>query len=562
MIDASRRTFLTGVGGLALAGVGSTAGRATASSRRQGSRTAPGTVSSEMSDLESVVEETLASQLGDAAPGATVAIVNGDEIALAKGYGHADVETGRRMDRKETATRIGSVSKLVTWTAVMQGVQDGVLELDADVNRYLEDSAVTIPDTYATSVTLRHLGTHTAGFSVVPNPGVVTNSKALTDLETALFEDQPDRIRPPDEAVAYSNWGATLAGHIVAEAYDTTFEEYVQSNIFDPLGMKHSTFGQPVPADHPGDLAAPHDSSGDEITRADPVYINWGPAGSMSATALDMAAFMRAHLGHETDAILKNETMATMHSRQYGRHPAVNGLRYGFFEYGPPSGSYIGHSGGTVYYTAWLGLLPEHDVGVFIGFNGLGDPVTPAAEILTEYDLFAESATPDPTTSRASRERAEAVAGEYKSTATAFENDWRQVVGLLSRLSVDATDDGGLVTQTTGGDAVEWVETEPYVYHERNGDDVLAVDVANGRVTQLHLNSQPSAAFLPVTTPNQREVTLGAVGAAVGGSALSLVGWAGASGWRRLGRFRSGGGSGSTADDDTPQPEYNKEGSK
>ncbi|ELZ49056.1 beta-lactamase [Halorubrum californiense DSM 19288] len=515
-----------------------------------------------MSDLESVVEETLASQLGDAAPGATVAIVNSDEIALAKGYGHADVETGRRIDKKATATRIGSVSKLVTWTAVMQGVQDGVLELDADVNSYLEDSPVTIPDTYANPVTLRHLGTHTAGFSVVPNPGLVTNSEALPRLETALVEDQPDRIRPPDEAVAYSNWGATLAGHIVAEAYDTTFEEYVQSNIFDPLGMKHSTFDQPVPADHPGNLAAPHDSSGDGITRADPVYINWRPAGSMSATALDMAAFMQAHLGYGTDAILNSETMATMHSRQYGRHPAVNGLRYGFFEYGSPSTSYIGHSGGTVYYTAWLGLLPDHDVGVFIGFNGPGDPITPAAEILAEYDLFAESLTPDPTTGRASRERAEAVVGEYKSTGSSFENDWRQVLGLLSRLSVDATDDGGLVTQTMGGDAVEWVETEPYVYHERNGDDVLAVDVVDGRVRQLYLNSQPSTAFLPVTTPNQRAVTLGAVGAAVGGSALSLAGWAGASGWRRLNRSGSGGDSKSTATDETTQPDSGEEGSQ
>lgn len=519
-------------------------------------------MSPELSDLESVVEETLASQLGEAAPGATVAIVNGDNIALAKGYGRADVETGRRMHRKETATRIGSVSKLVTWTAVMQGVQDGVLDLDADVNRYLEDSAVSIPDTYADPVTLRHLGTHTAGFSFVPNPGIVTNSKALTDLETALVEDQSDRIRPPGEAVAYSNWGATLAGHIVAEAYDTTFEEYVQSNIFGPLGMNHSTFGQPVPADHPGDLAAPHDSSGEGITRADPVYINWGPAGSMSATAVDMAAFMQAHLGYRTNAILNGETMATLHGQQYGRHPAVNGMRYGFFEYGPPSGSYIGHSGGTVYYTAWLGLLPDHDVGVFIGFNGLGDPVTPAADILSEYGLFAESPTPDPTTGRASRERAEAVAGEYKSTSISSANDWRQVLGLLNRLSVDATDDGGLVTQTMGGDAVEWVETEPYVYHERNGDDVLAVDATDGRVTQLYLNSQPSTTFLPVTTVEQREVTLGAVGAAAGGSALSLVGWAGVSGWQRLSRLRSGGDNGSTADEETPQPTPDKEGSQ
>ncbi|QAU14432.1 class A beta-lactamase-related serine hydrolase [Halorubrum sp. BOL3-1] len=515
-----------------------------------------------MSDLESVVEEVLASRLGDATPGATVAVVDGDEIALAKGYGRADVETGRRMHRWDTPTRIGSVLKLVTWTAVMQGVRDGVLELDADVNRYLEDSAVTVPDTYADPVTLRHLGTHTAGFSVVPNPGIVTNSNALTSLETALVDAQPERIRPPGEAVAYSNWGATLAGHIVAEAYDTTFEEYVASNVFEPLGMTHSTFSQPVPADHPGDLAAPHDSSGDEITRADPVYINWRPAGSMSATALDMAAFIQAHLGYGADAILSRETMATMYSEQYGRHPAVNGWRYGFHEHGAPTGSYIGHSGGTVYYTAWLGLLPEHEIGVFVGFNGLANPVDAADEILAECELLPDFTTPDPTTGQASRERAETVAGEYESTASLFEGNWRQVLGLLSRLSVEAADDGGLITTTVSGDSTEWIEVEPYVYHERDGDDILAADVTDGRVTQLYLNSQPTATFLPVTTLDQQEVTLGTVGASVAGSALSLVGWMGAAGWRRLSRYRSDGDGGSTTDEEADRSDSVTEGSQ
>lgn len=314
--------------------------------------------------------------------------------------------------------------------------------------------------------------------------------------------------------------------------------------------MDHSTFDQPVSGDHPVDLAAPHDPSGEAIERTDPVYINWRPAGSMSATATDMAVFMQAHLGHGTDALFDDETMETMHGKQYGRHPAVNGWRYGFYEHGHPDGNYIGHGGATIYYTSWLGVLPDHDVGVFVGFNsrGTASPVDVADEILAEYDLLPETTTPEPTTGATSRERAETLAGEYESLASSPRHGKLQVFGLLSRLFVEATDDGGLVTETMASGPTEWVETEPYVYHERDGDNVLAADVVDGRVEALYVNSQPQTTFEPVASHERRTVTLGAVGGSLAGFGLSLAGWAGLGGWRRLKRRRSGG------DDDPASP--------
>ncbi|MFC7251769.1 serine hydrolase domain-containing protein [Halomicroarcula sp. GCM10025324] len=120
---------------------------------------------SDRAETEAWVDETMAHQLeAYHIPGAAVVIVSDGEVVLAKGYGYADLESQRPVDADETVFSVGSTGKLVTWTAVMQGVEEDRLELDDDVNDYLTDSAVTVPDTYAQPVTLEHLGTHSAGF--------------------------------------------------------------------------------------------------------------------------------------------------------------------------------------------------------------------------------------------------------------------------------------------------------------------------------------------------------------------------------------------------------------
>jgi hypothetical protein len=196
-------------------------------------------------------------------------------------------------------------------------------------------------------------------------------------------------------------------------------------------------------------------------------------------------------------------------------------------------------------------LLPNRDVGVFVGFNSRGSasPIDVADEILAECDLLPEETTPDPATGAASRERATTLAGEYESLASAPRNSRLQILGVLSRLTVEATDDGGLVTRTMGGEPTEWVETDPYVYHEREGEDVLAADVVDGRVESLCLNSQPTTTFKPVATHERQAVTLGTVGGSLAAFGLSLAGWTGLGAWRRLKRRRSG------RDEDPAPPE-------
>lgn len=502
------------------------------------------TVFDDPDELERLVDDAIAEQRTEHdVPGATVAVVEGDETVLAKGYGEADVETGTPVRANETAFMVGSVGKLVTWTAVMQGVEDGTLDLDEDVNTYLEDSAVEVPETYDEPVTLRHLGTHTAGFDTAINPGVVEDPDDVGSLERALVENRPERIRQPGERVSYSNYGAMLAGHVVAEAHDTTFEEYVRAEVFGPLGMDHSTFAQPVPDDRPGDLAAPHAPTTDGVERADRAYIDWRPAGSMSAIGPDMARFMRAHLGDGAVAdarVLEPETVEAMHDVHHERHPAVNDLRYGFYEYGPAEADLIAHSGGTLHETSLLVLAPEDDVGIFVAYNVRNEGARPhdvVDEILEAYDLQPEVEAPVHADGDGARARAETVAGEYRDSRAPATGP-TQVAGLLMRFSLEATDDGRLVSDALGAPEREWVETEPYVYREVDGHDVLAADVENGDVAALHRSSVPVVTYAPVPVHERATVVGGAVAVALIGFALSLLGWAGRAAWRRRSRRR------------------------
>ncbi len=114
-------------------------------------------------DLEAFLDGVLAAEMrSHSIASATVSVVKDGELFFAKGYGYADRESRRPVDPERTLFRPGSISKLFTWTAVMQLVEQGKIDLDADVNEYLTD--FRIPDTFPEPITMEHLMTHTPGF--------------------------------------------------------------------------------------------------------------------------------------------------------------------------------------------------------------------------------------------------------------------------------------------------------------------------------------------------------------------------------------------------------------
>lgn len=181
--------------------------------------------------------------IGDVA-GATVSIVKDDSLLLTRAYGLADVAKQIPVSAQDTLFRPASISKLFTWTAVMQQVEAGKLDLDHDINEYLD---FKIEGYGGQPIKLRHLMTHTAGFEESLLDLLVDKIEDVKPLGEALKHSIPARIYPPGTVPAYSNYGAALAGYIVSRVSGVPYEQYIEDHIFEPLHMEHSTFRQTLP---------------------------------------------------------------------------------------------------------------------------------------------------------------------------------------------------------------------------------------------------------------------------------------------------------------------------
>lgn len=470
--------------------------------------------------------------------GATVAVVDGDST-VAKGYGYSDAAAGEPVDAEETLFRIGSVSKLFTWTAAMQAVERGDLDVDTDVNEYLDE--IEVADAYSEPVTLGHLATHTAGFEDRVRGTFVTGPDALEPLETMLREEQPARVRPPGRLPAYSNYGAALAGHLAAEASGDTFESAVEHAIFDPLDMQQSTFDQPVPERLRTDLSEGHVPDGDGFRAGEFEYVGLPPTGSMSATATDVAKFVRAHLqGGATDdgRILESESVDAMHRRRFTGNDRLNGMCFGFYELSRNGVRIVGHAGDTELFHSLLVLLPDHDVGLFVSYNSPGG-VQARREFL---DAFVDQYYPSDARTQADPdgrpERASELTGTYRSIRMPYTTS-EKLVGATDTVSVSVDDRGRLVTTSALSGTQRWVEREPLYFEEVGGSDALAFDETDGDVTHLFFGSRPPTAYSRIATWEEPLVH----GAVLAVSLLvflsALLGWPAAAAWRHY-RGRTG----------------------
>jgi len=235
-------------------------------------------------DVEAFLDGLVPLQIKeDDVAGVTISVVKDGKLLFAKGYGYADVEKKKPVSPQETLFRPGSISKLFTWTAVMQLFEQGKLDLDRDVNEYLD---YKIPDAFGKPITLKNIMTHTPGFEEQIKDLFLTDS-TKPNLGQYLKTHIPARIYPPGTVPAYSNYATTVAGYIVERISGKPFDEYVAENILKPLNMTRSTFTQPLPSE-----LAPLMSSGYRLGSAEAgpfEVINAFPAGSLSSSATDMA---------------------------------------------------------------------------------------------------------------------------------------------------------------------------------------------------------------------------------------------------------------------------------
>jgi CubicO group peptidase (beta-lactamase class C family) len=299
-------------------------------------------------------------------PGAVLAVVRNGRIDFARGYGFANLEHRIPVDAERTMFRVASVSKLFTATAAMQLVEQGRLDLDADVNRTLR--RFQVPLAYGKPVTLFELLTHTAGFDESNLARKAHRAGDVESLGAYLARRLPPRIRPPGDVLVYSNHGMALAGYLVEVASGLPFERCVRERIFAPLGMAHSSFDL-VP-DSAADLATGYDGARPRRRAAD--YTRTIPASMLAISGTDAARFMIAHLeGGRLDSvrILGQETTAEMHLRQFSQHPLLAGIGFGFWERFQNGERGLWHDGDAAGFASLLYLLPARHTGYFMAFN-------------------------------------------------------------------------------------------------------------------------------------------------------------------------------------------------
>ncbi|MEP6885916.1 MAG: serine hydrolase domain-containing protein [Gammaproteobacteria bacterium] len=426
---------------------------------------------------------------GDVA-GAVVVIVKNGQVLLEKGYGYADVANRTSVDPKTTLFRFGSVSKLFTWTAVMQLVEQGKIALDSDVNQYLD---FVIPPRDGKPVTMRNIMTHTAGFEERLTGLIGVESDGVVPLGDFLKQYIPQRIFAPGGTPAYSNYGAALAGYIVARVSGLSFDDYLDQHLFAPLEMANSTFRQPLPASFKPELSKAYAAGS---LPAQPFEIvGPAPAGSLTSTGDDMAHFMIAHLQngrYGSNQILKSATAEQMHGSALTILPGVNRMLLGFYEDNYNGHRVIAHGGDTQWFHSDLHLFLDDGVGLLISVNSIGKDGAAQGIRSTLFHEFSDryfpGAAPASTVdAKTAAEHARMIAGRYQGSRRA-ETTFVNLLYLILQPTVSDNGDGTIsVSSSTSpsGIPLKWREIAPFQWREDGSKDQLGARVADGRVVRL-----------------------------------------------------------------------------
>lgn len=431
--------------------------------------------------------------------GTTYAIVRKDQILAENGFGLADIQSGRPMDAQNTTFMLGSLSKLIVATAVMQLVEQGRLDLDEDVNSYL--NALEVP-----KLTLRQLLTHTAGFEERTFSRLRLNEDDFLPLKEYLKKRMPRQIFPAGSLGAYSNHGMALAGLVVQEVSGQLFEDYVEQHIFSPLGMDNASFR--LNEESKKQLATPYLIKKGQAVKTHYEYVQTIPASMLIGSARDMAHFMMAHLNGgllSSNRILKEETLNMLHKRQYSSHPQMEGRALGFFEKTFHGKRGLTHGNNRNGFISFVHLIPEDSLGIFVTINGgVGSFRT---KVIDEFlnTLYPEITSKAPDFMEMNSYRH--FAGTYFNTRrneTSIERIFHQVV-LERSIKVTALGDMALYLPN----AVFKME-KPGLFSNPSGNFKVAFSDENG-VHTLHLPGR-SDAYQKIPWYGQRGFTAFALG--------------------------------------------------
>jgi CubicO group peptidase (beta-lactamase class C family) len=322
---------------------------------------APSPAAAADDDLVASLDALFAEAYPADGPGAAVRIEKGGEVILRKGYGLADLELGVAIE-PDMVFRLGSITKQFTAAAILLLVEDGKIDLDAPLSKYLPDY-----DGPAAKVTVAQLLNHSGG---------LPNYTSLPEYPARMREDQEtgemvDRFREldlefePGSRWSYSNSGYFLLGVILEAASGTSYEEFVEGRIFEPLGMERSRYGHEDEL-VPGRVAGYEGGPGDYQPAGYLSMTQPYAAGSLLSTVDDLARWDAAL---DSGEILTPEHRALLAEAIILSDGTSSGYSYGF-----SVGDYVGHrmihhGGGINGFSTYLLRVPDEDLFVAVLSN-------------------------------------------------------------------------------------------------------------------------------------------------------------------------------------------------
>lgn len=332
------------------------------------------------SDIENKLNK-LIKEYESVTPSISITVFDNKQDICSIVYGDADKENGIEAD-ENTVYEWGSVTKLIVWTSAMQLYEQGRLDLNEDIRRYLPDGYLKKLK-YDKPITMIDLMNHSAGFLSPYKDMETADINGIMPLEEALREIEPAQVYPPGEAAAYSNYGAALAGYVIECITGMDFADYVNENIFDRLGMEHTAIRPDlsdnawVAEQRKKTHCYAQSGSGLEPMGECRRYIHIYPAGGACGTISDLAVFAKAFLYDSKDCPLfdKDETLDEMltPTRYFadGKTPrSCHGLQT------DSAGVLLfGHGGNTEGFTSLLQFEPNSKTGFVMMTNKRGDRI-------------------------------------------------------------------------------------------------------------------------------------------------------------------------------------------
>jgi CubicO group peptidase (beta-lactamase class C family) len=428
------------------------------------------------SEMESQIDAFVADHIGQTTPGVAVIVVKDGEAIFSKGYGYADIERGIPVDPETTVFEWGSTGKLLVWVNVMQLVERGLLDLDADINNYLPEDFVRQLN-FEKSFTMRDILNHTTGFGeymfdfmfdaqTIENP---------VTLREGLLMAQPLQIYEPGTVAAYSNFATGLAGYIVGHIGGEGFSAFEMENILIPSGMNNTLNAPDWLNNHTflqekaiGYIPDGRGGFQEGIWSYFPIY----PAGSINGTAEDLARFAIALTppqGESGPLFESADGLATLFSPSFLEQDNRPGTYHGFVRFVGASPSF-GFGGDTAAFASSFVVVPEERFGVIVIANAdtelnlrLGIP-----DLLlgNNFDQVQPATSDLPS--------AAAVEGSFIN-ARSFAGGFLEFMDyvFMPMLEVTAADESTITLSWGAFGSTTYRQVEPYVFHMVSSDSYL-----------------------------------------------------------------------------------------